>query len=242
MNTHVLPKSNPYKNHTLTVNIIQVLSAIFAGFGVSLWGVRQLLYLKDNARDTFEILPAFMLWCAVFLAVVIAVPFVVGLIARLIINRSNSEVSRLCAQSAPLEWKPVTDKMLEYLKRNRKFPWISVTAFIAVLIALIITGAEYEVCAVILVFTALLCGALGFFICDDTAQCVSENADFATIDVHHTFTSRGVKYAVVYLSEGERVFRLKHKYLHREVKKLVFLSHLTNARLICDEEFINLMD
>lgn len=241
MNTHVLPKSNPYKNHILTVNIIQVLSAIFAGFAVSLWGI-YMLYRKGEVRDGVEILPVVMLWCVLLIAVVIAVPFVVGLIARLIINRSNSEVSRLCAESAPLEWKPVTDKMLEYLKRKRKFPWISVIAFIAVLIALIITGAEYEVCAVILVFTALLCGVIGFFICDDTALCVSGNADFATADVHHTVTKNGVKYAVVYLPEGERVFRLKHKYLHREVKKLAFLSHLTNARLICDEEFINLID
>lgn len=128
MNTHVLPKFDSYKGHSLIVNIIQVLFAIAAGFGVSLWGVWQLLYLKG---EVWVIFPLFVLWLVVFFAVIIAVPLLVGFIARLIIRRKNDGEDKLIAESAPLEWKPITDKMLEYLKRKRKFPWISVIAFIA---------------------------------------------------------------------------------------------------------------
>lgn len=241
MNTHVLPKSNPYKNYILTVNIIRFFSGIASGFGVCLGGI-YMLYRKGEVRDGVELIPAVMLWCVLLIAVVIAVPVAVGLMARRIINRSNSEASRLCAQSAPLEWKPVTAEMTEYLRSKRKYPWVAVIAFVAVVLTLVITGAEAETYGIILAFTAMLCTALGFYICGDTFQCLLENTEFATAPVHHTFTDKGVKYAVVYLPEGERVFALKNKFLHREVKKLAFLSHLTNARLICDEEFLGLTD
>ena len=122
MNTHVLPKSNPYKNYILTVNIIRFFSGIASGFGVCLGGI-YMLYRKGEVRDGVELIPAVMLWCVLLIAVVIAVPVAVGLIA-------------------PLEWKPVTAEMTEYLRSKRKYPWIAVIAFVAVVLTLVITGAE----------------------------------------------------------------------------------------------------
>ncbi len=227
-----IPLSDRYAGNTDKVFLIQFV-AVFVSCVLFVYATA--VYARKNGIDPIDS-RVFVLVGVVVTSVIVTL--VVAAIAERICHRTTKEEDRLISEAKPLEWKPVTEEMLAYLRKKRRYPIIAVLFFIAAVVGLIICLFYTEMIfpVSLMPYALLISVATGSIECGNTLKCTSADTEYAVAEVNRCFSVFGTKYAAVYLPSGRYVYRVKH----RGTNKIVFLSHKQNTRYISDKRFSDL--
>lgn len=229
-----LPQAEQYNGYYPVVTLIQIAAVLLAAFLAFLW-------LKDTIQTpgiVWVIIPLIIIFVICLYGLAGGAYFLVGFIARVYIKNQDIDEAEELYQTCNPQWKSVTPQMQEYLGKNKNvFIILGLSAIIAV-VALGFIDAMYATVVVVFCLSAV---RIVLAVMGGNIMMYDKNTEYAVIDIDHTFTRFGVRYAIVYLPIGKRVYRLDKK-AEENPERLVFLSCGKNARLICDEEFINLID
>lgn len=229
-----LPQAEQYNGYYPVVLVIQVVAVLLVAFLALLW-------LKDTIQTpgiVWVIIPLILIFVISLYGLAYGASFLVGLMAKSYLKNQSLDEAEELYQTCNPQWKSITPQMKEYLDKNKNVVAVLGVAGIIAVVALGFVDKIYAVTAMVLFLyaTRIILAFLG----KDTMMS-DERTEYAVIDIDHIFTRYGVRYAVVYLTIGKRIYRLD-KRAGENPERLVFVSNGRNARLICDEEFLNLAD
>ncbi len=229
-----LPQAEQYSGYYPVVMVIQVVAVLLVAFLGLLW-------LKDTIQTpgiVWVIIPLIMIFVICLYGLSYGAAFLVGLIAKSYIKNQSLDEAEELYQTCNPQWKSVTPQMQEYLGKNKNV--------LRILLAVATAGVAVMTCVdriygIVIAVAVIYSVRLGLALLGGNVFEYGSDTEYAVIHIDHTFTRYGVRYAVVYLPIGKRVYRLDKK-AGDNPERLVFLSCGKNARLICNEEFFNLID
>ena len=228
-----LPASEQYNGYRPVVTIIQAFAVLLVAYLGFIW-FRQTL---ETPGIVWVILPLFVVFISVLYAAVIAVTLLIDMAAKSCIKNQCSEETDELYEVCNLQWYRVTPQMQEYLDRSKKIMLLLAAVVVAgVAVMAYIDGLLGIVGAVAVLYLLRIVSSVP----GGNAFRYGNSTEYAVAGISSTFTRFGVRYAVVHLPVGKRVYRIDKK-AGDEPERLVFLSCGRNARLICDEEFLNLI-
>lgn len=229
-----LPQAEQYNGYYPVVLVIQVVAVLLVAFLALLW-------LKDTIQTpgiVWVIIPLILIFVISLYGLAYGASFLVGLMAKSYIKNQSFDEAEELYQTCNPQWKRITPQMKEYLDKYKKILWI-ILAVSAVGVA-VMTCVD-RIYGIVIAVAVIYSARLGFTLLGGNIFEYGNDSEYAVIDIDHIFTRYGVRYAVVYLTIGKRIYRLD-KQAGENPERLVFVSNGRNARLICDEEFLNLAD
>lgn len=229
-----LPPAERYNGYYPVVTLIQIATVLLVAFLALLW-------LKDTIQTpgiVWVIIPLIIIFVICLYGLAYGASFLVGLAAKVYIKNQDIDEAEELYQTCNPQWKSVTPQMQEYLGKNKNLFIILGLSGIAAVVALGFIDVMYAAIVVVFCLSAV---RIVLVVMGGRIMVYDKNTEYAVIDIDHIFTRFGVSYAVVYLPIGKRIYRLDKK-AGENPERLVFLSCGKNAHLVCDEEFLNLID
>ncbi len=228
-----LPVSEQYNGYRPVVVLIQVFAVLLVTYLGFLW-LKNVLQIPGIV---WVILPLFVVFILCLNVSVIIVTLLIDMAAKSCIKNQCVEEADELYEVCNLQWYRVTPQMQEYLDRSKRILLLLAAVVVAgVAVMAYIDGFYGIVTAVAVLYLLSIVSAVS----GGNVFQYGNSTEYAVADISSTFTRFGVRYAVVYLPVGKRVYRIDKK-AGDEPERLVFLSCGRNARLICDEEFLNLV-
>lgn len=228
-----LPPSEQYNGYRPVVGLIQVFAVLLVTYLGFLW-------FRETLRTpgiVWIIIPLFVAFISCLYVAAIAVALLIDMAAKSYIKNQCVEEADELYEICNLQWYGVTPQMQEYLDRSKRILLLLAAVVVAgVAVMAYIDGFYGLVSAVAVLYLLRIVSAMS----GGNVFQYGNSTEYAVADISSTFTRFGVRYAVVYLPVGKRVYRIDKK-AGDEPERLVFISSRKNACLICDEEFLNLI-